>query len=37
VVTDATRHRLFAAPVAVSPLASPSDLLVAFLGRSPQA
>lgn len=37
VVTDATRPRLFGAPVAVSPLASPSDLLVAFLGRSPQA
>lgn len=35
VVTGATRHRLFAAPVPVSPLASPSDLLVAFLGRSP--
>jgi uncharacterized protein (TIGR03086 family) len=37
VVTDATRHRLFRAPVAVSPLASPSDLLVAFFGRSPRA
>ena len=36
-VTDATRPRLFGAPVAVSPLASPSDQLVAFLGRSPQA
>jgi hypothetical protein len=36
-VTEATRHRLFGAPVAVSPLASPSDQLVAFLGRSPQA
>ena len=35
VVTDATRHPQFAAPVAVSPLASPSDRLVAFLGRSP--
>jgi uncharacterized protein (TIGR03086 family) len=35
--TDATRQQLFAAPVAVSPLASPSDLLVAYLGRSPQA
>jgi uncharacterized protein (TIGR03086 family) len=36
-VTDATRPRLFGAPVAVSPLASLSDQLVAFLGRSPQA
>jgi uncharacterized protein (TIGR03086 family) len=36
-VTEATRPRLFGAPVAVSPLASPSDQLVAFLGRSPQA
>jgi len=36
-VTDATRYPLFAAPVAVSPLASSSDRLVAFLGRSPEA
>jgi uncharacterized protein (TIGR03086 family) len=35
VVTDATRNPQFAAPVVVSPLASPSDRLVAFLGRSP--
>jgi hypothetical protein len=37
VVTDATRHPLFAAPVAVSPLASPSDRLVASLGRGLRA
>ena len=37
VVSDATRHPLFADPVAVSPLASPSDRLVAFLGRGPRA
>jgi hypothetical protein len=36
VVTDAIRHRLFAAPVDVSPLASPSDRFVAFLGRNPE-
>ena len=36
-VTDATRRPLFARPVAVSPEASPSDLLVAFLGRTPTA
>jgi len=35
VVADATRHPQFAAPVVVSPQASPSDRLVAFLGRSP--
>jgi hypothetical protein len=34
-VTDATRHPLFAEPVAVSPAACPSDRLVAFLGRHP--
>jgi hypothetical protein len=34
--TGATRHRMFAAPVAVSPLAGPSARLVAYLGRSPQ-
>jgi uncharacterized protein (TIGR03086 family) len=35
VVTDATRHDLFGAPIIVSPLASPSDRLVALLGRDP--
>jgi uncharacterized protein (TIGR03086 family) len=35
VVTEATRYPMFAAPVAISPLASPSDRLVAFLGRRP--
>jgi len=35
-VTRATRHPQFAAPVAVSPLASANDRLVAFLGRRPQ-
>jgi hypothetical protein len=37
VVTDATRDARFAAPVTVSPLASPGDRLIALLGRSPQA
>jgi uncharacterized protein (TIGR03086 family) len=36
-VTDATRDPQFAAQVAVSPWADPSDRLVAFLGRSPRA
>lgn len=37
-VADAsTRTAMFAAPVRVSPLASPSDRLVAFLGRPPAA
>ncbi|MBV1849377.1 TIGR03086 family metal-binding protein [Catellatospora tritici] len=35
VITDATRHPMFARPVAVVPTASPSDRLVAFLGRTP--
>jgi uncharacterized protein (TIGR03086 family) len=35
VVIDATRQSQFAAPVTVPPLASPSDRLVAFLGRNP--
>jgi uncharacterized protein (TIGR03086 family) len=35
-VTQATRHPQFGAPVAVSPLASASDRLVAFLGRHPE-
>ena len=35
-VTPATRHPQFGAPVAVSPLASASDRLVAFLGRHPE-
>jgi uncharacterized protein (TIGR03086 family) len=35
VADGATRATLFAAPVPVSPLASPSDRLVAFLGRAP--
>ena len=30
------RHPLFAAPVAVPPMAGPSDRLTAFLGRAPQ-
>jgi uncharacterized protein (TIGR03086 family) len=34
-VTDATRHPMFDPPVPVSPQASPSDRLVAFLGRTP--
>jgi uncharacterized protein (TIGR03086 family) len=37
VVDDAQRHPLFAAPVAASRMASPSDQLIAFLGRSPAA
>ncbi|MDR8413691.1 TIGR03086 family metal-binding protein [Nonomuraea sp. 3-1Str] len=37
VVHDGMRHPMFAAPVPVPPLASPSDRLVAFLGRSPGA
>jgi uncharacterized protein (TIGR03086 family) len=36
VVTDATRGPQFAAPVPVSPMADPSDRLVAFLGRDPR-
>lgn len=36
VVTDATRHDRFAAPVPVSPLSSPGDRLVARLGRNPR-
>ncbi|MEV0404317.1 TIGR03086 family metal-binding protein [Actinoallomurus sp. NPDC050550] len=35
VVNDALRHSLFAAPVATSWPAGPSDRLIAFLGRSP--
>lgn len=35
VVTDDTRDARFAAPVDVSPLASPGDRLVALLGRRP--
>ncbi len=35
VITSETRYPRFAAPVATSPLASPSDRLVCFLGRSP--
>lgn len=35
VVTDADRPAQFAWPVDVSPLAKPSDRLVAFLGRQP--
>ncbi|GAA2632673.1 TIGR03086 family metal-binding protein [Actinomadura fulvescens] len=35
VVADDVRHGLFAPPVAVPPGASPSDRLVAFLGRDP--
>lgn len=34
-VTDATRHPLFAAAVAVPPSSSPGDRLVAYLGRRP--
>jgi uncharacterized protein (TIGR03086 family) len=34
-VRQADRRTRFAAPVSVSPLASPSDRLVAFLGRTP--
>jgi uncharacterized protein (TIGR03086 family) len=34
-VTDADRPARFAAPVAVSPLATPGDRLIAFLGRHP--
>jgi len=37
VVTDAARDVHFTAPVTVSPLASPSDRLVALLGRNPRA
>jgi uncharacterized protein (TIGR03086 family) len=36
-VTDADRVERFAAPVPVSPLAKPSDLLTAYLGRSAMA
>ena len=36
VITETTRHPQFAAPVVVSPLASASDRLVAFLGRRPE-
>jgi uncharacterized protein (TIGR03086 family) len=35
VIEDAARHPLFGPPIPVSPLASPSDQLVAFLGRLP--
>jgi len=35
-VDGTARSPLFAAPVRVSPLASPSDRLVGFLGRSPR-
>jgi uncharacterized protein (TIGR03086 family) len=34
-ITSADRPALFAAPVPVPPLASPSDRLVAYLGRDP--
>jgi uncharacterized protein (TIGR03086 family) len=37
IVEEATRPALFDAPVRISRLASPSDRLVAFLGRSPRA
>jgi len=37
VVDDGMRQSLFGAPIPVSPLASPSDQLVAFLGRRPIA
>lgn len=37
VVRDELRHSLFAAPVAAPRSASPSDQLIAFLGRSPAA
>jgi uncharacterized protein (TIGR03086 family) len=36
VLGGGARHPLFAAPVPVSPLASPSDRLVGCLGRSPR-
>ncbi|MQA09926.1 MAG: TIGR03086 family protein [Pseudonocardiaceae bacterium] len=36
-ITESTRHALFAVPVEVSPLAGPADRLVAFLGRTPHA
>lgn len=36
-VTNATRRPLFGRPVSVSPEASPSDQIVAFLGRTPTA
>jgi uncharacterized protein (TIGR03086 family) len=36
IIDNVLRHTLFAAPVPISPLASPSDRLVAFLGRSPR-
>jgi uncharacterized protein (TIGR03086 family) len=36
-ITDADRPALFAAPVACPPGATPSDRLLAFLGRSPEA
>lgn len=35
VIDDTLRYPLFAAPVAASRMASPSDQLIAFLGRSP--
>jgi uncharacterized protein (TIGR03086 family) len=35
VIDNASRHRLFASAVDVSSQASPSDVLVAFLGRTP--
>jgi uncharacterized protein (TIGR03086 family) len=37
VVTGATRGSQFAAPVSLPPLASPSDRLIALLGRDPAA
>jgi uncharacterized protein (TIGR03086 family) len=37
VVTSATRHPAFADPVAVPDRACPSDQLIAFLGRDPNA
>jgi uncharacterized protein (TIGR03086 family) len=36
VIDDVMRDSLFAAPVAMSPLAGPSDRLVAFFGRCPR-
>jgi len=36
VIDNTTRHRLFAGAVEVSSPASPSDVLVAFLGRTPR-
>jgi ABC-2 type transport system permease protein len=36
VATSAARELCFAAPVTVSPLSSPGDLLIALLGRDPQ-